>query len=530
MINDFWKNPKVKNYLVCDIFNIDEVVRCYGGCPNDEDYKIVRTYYYWEWQGDENHIPITTTKEDYEKYKDSEEENYRTEINYIEFENVFWFNEFADFLINTIEPDEQLNFISYVNETFNNASFEGQAKVFLKEVFSSLKSFREDLEVLSNKRDRKGLEKINKIQDFVINHYSGSYKNTIDKLSKYYESIYPELIQEFIKSEVETINDNENPNIVDIEGVRKFNMEIPEDALDFLIYITKNDKYYWIFTSSILQQVKKVNYSEYLKQLRTEDFIFLRSRLEMSECFEIFIKDLHFDNIFYKYLIENKIDSDTVKKQKIDNLLDGLTKIIYYFWNSSGIFEIIYAIEEKDPEFHNKLRDDDLFIYLLPQYQCYENLKNIYDLIMNDYVSFVDLTKYKFDYFYSNKENKTKNIDEVPKANIEKTSKKRKEQKTIFEFIHNILDKDKFLNELKNTFPNEKGKSIKAIIDYLQAENIFIIQVGDYSNFVTVLKEYFDRNIGEYSAIQNVKHIDNLKKAPIEQKLEPLVTKYKTTQ
>jgi hypothetical protein len=40
-MKDFWKNPAVKNYLVQDIFDIDEIVRSFGGCPNDEDYKII---------------------------------------------------------------------------------------------------------------------------------------------------------------------------------------------------------------------------------------------------------------------------------------------------------------------------------------------------------------------------------------------------------------------------------------------------------------------------------------------------------
>lgn len=424
MINDFWKNPKVKNYLVCDIFDIDEVVRRLGGCPNDEDYKIVRSYYYWDWQGEENWITIPTSKEDYEKYKNNEEENYRTEINYKEFENVFWFNEFADFLINTIEPNEQLDFISFVNETFNNANFEGQAKIFLKDVLSSLKSLSKGLTTLSNKRDWKGLAKTNEIQDFVIDHYSSSYSDTIDKLAKYYDSIYPELITEFSQAEVVNVPNEDNPNIVDIEGIRKFNMEIPEDALDFLIHITKNDKYYFIFSSSIIKQEKKIDYSEYLEHLRADEHIFVRSRFDIMECFEIFIKDLHFNNIFYKFLIANKVDSEAVKKQKIDNLLEGLTKIIFYFWDFTGIYQIIYALEEKDPEFNNKLKNDNLFFSFLIDYQCYLNLKNIYDLIMNDYSSFVDQTKYKFSYFYSNKIEETKKIDAVSIVNIENDNNK----------------------------------------------------------------------------------------------------------
>lgn len=424
MINDFWKNPKVKNYLICDIFDIDEVVRCYGGCPNDEDYKIVRSYYYWEWQGGENHIPIPTTKEDYEKYKDNEEEEYRTEINYKDFEDKFWFNEFADFLIDKIEPNEQFDFISFVNETFNNTNFEGQAKIFLKDVFSSLKSFSDDLKIFSKKRDWKGLEKTNKIQNFVIDHYSSSYSNTIDKLANYYDSTYPELINEFRQSLVVNVPEEDNPKIVDIEGVRKFNLEISENAIDFLTYVGRNSKYRWIFCSNFFSQVRKVDYGEYLEQLRAGDNIFFKSMIDVNECFEIFFKDLYFDNVFHKFLIENKIDSETVKKQKVDNLLDGITKMIDYLWEFTSVFEISYTLESDKKNFSKILKEDNLFSYFIIDYHCYINLKSIYDLIINDYSSFVDQTKHKFDYFYSNKKEVIKNIDAVSIVDIENENNK----------------------------------------------------------------------------------------------------------
>ena len=66
MVKDFWKNPAVANYLVQDIFDIDEIVIRFGGCPNDEDYKIIRTYYRDEFVGGEDGYETSVaTKEDY---------------------------------------------------------------------------------------------------------------------------------------------------------------------------------------------------------------------------------------------------------------------------------------------------------------------------------------------------------------------------------------------------------------------------------------------------------------------------------
>ncbi len=51
----FWGKPELRNFLVEDIFDIDEVVRRLGGShPEDDDYEIIRSYYCWEWQGEED--------------------------------------------------------------------------------------------------------------------------------------------------------------------------------------------------------------------------------------------------------------------------------------------------------------------------------------------------------------------------------------------------------------------------------------------------------------------------------------------
>jgi hypothetical protein len=126
-------------------FDVDEIVRRLGGCPDDDDYTIVRSYYYWEWLGNEDWITIATTKEDYEKYKDNDEFEYRAELNYDDFLDKFWFDSFQQSFYEYAEPNEQLYFITYVNDTFFTLSFEGQGKLFLRNMIKKLNHWSAEL-------------------------------------------------------------------------------------------------------------------------------------------------------------------------------------------------------------------------------------------------------------------------------------------------------------------------------------------------------------------------------------------------
>lgn len=203
MIKDFWKNPAVKNYLVEDIFDIDEIVRRLGGCPNDEDYKIERSYYFTELVGgEEGYETSTATKEQYDEYIKSDVDyydySYSTKLNYEDFLDKFWFDTFEQTLCEYAEPGEQHNFISLVNDTFFNLSFEGQGKLFLRNIIQGLNHWNEELLVLIDSKRMKDFHKINKIQEIVIYQYSGSYLNAKKRLINHYKFIYPEIENEFL--------------------------------------------------------------------------------------------------------------------------------------------------------------------------------------------------------------------------------------------------------------------------------------------------------------------------------------------
>lgn len=191
---------------------------------------------------------------------------------------------------------------------------------------------------------------------------------------------------------------NQKNNIVEIEGVKKFDLNDPNQAMDFLIYILNKESLYPRLTDSIIKQIFGFGLAKYIKDRNT----YLDTMLDINEFFEIFISDLDFNNIFYKYFVENKEDSDLIKKQKADSLFIGLKKCIDYLWERGSISTIDMHVEEKLSELHNLIRSNDLYIYALPTYHIYKNFKKLYDILWNQYSTFIDTSKHKFSNFYSN--------------------------------------------------------------------------------------------------------------------------------
>jgi hypothetical protein len=105
----------------------------------------------------------------------------------------------------------------------------------------------------------------------------------------------------------------------------------------------------------------------------------------------------------------------------------------------------------------------------------------------------------------------------------------KKPTKTILDFIHNVNDKNSFLNDLKIHFPTEQGKSIKAIIDLLDKEGIIIYGTKEFKPLLTEIQLFFNRNLGTYQSVQNVKIVDSETIGIVYRKLKPLIIQHKTT-
>jgi hypothetical protein len=130
---------------------------------------------------------------------------------------------------------------------------------------------------------------------------------------------------------------------------------------------------------------------------------------------------------------------------------------------------------------------------------------------------------------YEQYKNLLKDIEnKINKPQQPETIKPKILKKTLLEFIHNVEKKEAFIQDLKITFPTEIGKSIKAIIDFLNEEQILIYGTKEFKQLFEELQNYFSRSIGSYNSVQNVKEIDKETNNTISKKLNPLIIKYKS--
>ena len=115
------------------------------------------------------------------------------------------------------------------------------------------------------------------------------------------------------------------------------------------------------------------------------------------------------------------------------------------------------------------------------------------------------------------------------------TKLKNTPKKNIKDFVINIKDKNDFLDDLKKIFKTEKGIKFKILIELLKDEKVLMIGNREFKQFYKSIRDYFNRDIGTYSAFNDLyKHTDELKAfrsdeiAEISNKLNPLIIKYKS--
>jgi hypothetical protein len=307
--------------------------------------------------------------------------------------------------------------------------------------------------------------------------------------------------------------------IIEVEG-NKFDVEDYKDGFEFLSFMFNNEEYYSIFTNSLLKEFLNTNIEEYSKEFIANNSYYLIALLEIRTVFEPFVKDLNYNNIFYHFLIENPA-SDNVKIQQTSKFLNGLIKIIDYY-NSFEIYSLDYLIGTKN--INLELEKNKFLVYFIPSFIVFQQLKNLYDILWNDYEVFIDKNKFKYSLFYSNK---------VIKKEV-KESREKKNEKSIHSFFINLNDKEQFLEELRNKFDGQKGISFKILVKLLEEENVLVIESRRFKIFYNASCNFFLQDIGSYASINDkYKHsVDEQEfyKNDIEafsKKLRPLIIKYK---
>jgi hypothetical protein len=98
--------------------------------------------------------------------------------------------------------------------------------------------------------------------------------------------------------------------------------------------------------------------------------------------------------------------------------------------------------------------------------------------------------------------------------------------KVLSDYFHNLSNVDNFLNEFKEKFKIEKGNKIRALIEVMKENDVLKIPERQFRAFYDCLKDFMNRNIGEYSGINDkMPHINII--AGYEELIKPILDKYK---
>jgi phosphopantetheine adenylyltransferase len=177
-----------------------------------------------------------------------------------------------------------------------------------------------------------------------------------------------------------------------------YNLENTEEAIDFLIYVL-NGKYYTSFIDFVFGHLG-INFYKYLDSLKERDKNIFSVMNDVSPFFDMIVEDFESNNVFYRFIYSHQY-GELIKKQKINNIIDGLKKTLDYnldFHNAS-IFRNMYL--EMDNDFYKLAYTREFssaYIYYCVTYK----LMSIYDYIHDKFYSFIE-EKNKFDCFYSHK-------------------------------------------------------------------------------------------------------------------------------
>lgn len=121
-----------------------------------------------------------------------------------------------------------------------------------------------------------------------------------------------------------------------------------------------------------------------------------------------------------------------------------------------------------------------------------------------------------------------------PQQAIEPTTANNKAEKTFFDFIDNVKNKEAFANDLKDTFNTETGIEFKIMIELLKDEKIFLISDRGFAGFYRAIKPHFSQDIGTRTGLNDLykhnaaeqKHYAG-KVQIIKERLNPLIYRHK---
>jgi hypothetical protein len=290
---------------------------------------------------------------------------------------------------------------------------------------------------------------------------------------------------------------------------------------------------------------------------------FYRQR-QFTDCVNIMNADktqnIHYlPTLFYdwKVSINKTVDENTTLTKKVQELLktynwnvyDLMNKVIQLYKGVNKNDNNTIHIQEGKIEFRlssiiyfaeiveHYERKDEFIIANKIKKHCLSVLKNAIENLKEIYSIDIFKTPLKTDIEAVNEALKNSiNIDEVIKLqglnNEIKPRQQNTGQKTVLNFVHNVSDKENFIKDLTTAFnkDEDRGRTIKAVINFLKEAGIFIIPDRQLKTFLNLLQVEFTQNIGSYTSINDAEkknRFDDQFLNPIKIILKPLIDNHR---
>lgn len=196
------------------------------------------------------------------------------------------------------------------------------------------------------------------------------------------------------------ITENNNLNII-ISHDKSYNLDNTDEAINFLIYAL-NGNYSSFFIDFVFSHIglDVFKYSKSFVDEQKNKSIF-EIHNDVKPFFDFFFENYYEDNVFYKYIYESK-ESDFIKKQKINKIIEGLKKTLNFYFDFHSVIIFRNCEIDKDYDF---IRKCSITLELCVNYTYYSICKiliNFYDYIYDEFYAFIE-SKNEFNYNYSNK-------------------------------------------------------------------------------------------------------------------------------
>lgn len=196
--------------------------------------------------------------------------------------------------------------------------------------------------------------------------------------------------------------ENDNKLNIIVTEYKTYDLTNSDEAINFLIFALNDNKYYTFFIDFVFSHCNLHIYefsNNFFVEKKSKSIFEIQKATEPF--FNFFSENYKDDNVFYRYTYFSN-ESDLIKKQKINKIIDGLKKTLDFYFDFHCVS--IYWNCEIDKEY-DCIKEFSISNELCVSYTYYcicKILINYYDYLYDEFYSFIE-PKNEFNYNYSNK-------------------------------------------------------------------------------------------------------------------------------